>query len=63
MSNHARKLDCNKRRGQKHRDSRRDKRKQTQAHSKQTPRGQRRALQFPTIWQMPVKAWTRSKAA
>lgn len=63
MSNHTRKLDANRRRGQKHRDARRDKRREAKAYSKQTPKSQRRTVQFPTIWNMPVKAWTRKVAA
>lgn len=61
MANKQRKTEAHRRRRARHEDKRASKREQ--AHSKQTPRGQRRALQFPTIWQMPVKAWTRSKAA
>ena len=63
MSNRSRKLDCSRARSQRKRDKRRDKRHEAQARSKQTPRSQRRTVQFPTIWRMPVKAWTRSKAA
>lgn len=54
MSNHARKLDANRRRGQKHRDKRASKRRETQSHHKETPRSQRRrsnVLQFPKEWQ------------
>lgn len=50
MSNHARKLDCSRARSQRHRDKRASKRRETQAHSKQTPKSQRRAVQFPTDW-------------
>lgn len=52
MSNHARKLDANRRRGQKHRDKRASKRRETQSHHKQTPRSQRRQsnIIFPKEW-------------
>ena len=62
MSNHARKLDCSRARSQRHRDARRDKRREAQSHHKQTPRSQRRSniLQFPASWNMPVKQWTRA---
>lgn len=63
MSNRLRKQDAHRARSQRHRDARRDKRKAAQSHHKQTPKSQRRTVQFPAIWNMPVKAWTRSKAA
>ena len=52
MSNRSRKLDCSRARSQRHRDARRDKRREAQSHHKQTPRSQRRSniLQFPKEW-------------
>lgn len=52
MSNHARKLDANRRRGQKHRDKRASKRREAQSHHKQTPRSQRSRsnIIFPKEW-------------
>lgn len=65
MSNRLRKQSCHTARRQRHEDKRRDKRKAARSHSKQVPRSQRsrgNVVQFP-IWNMPVKQWTRGKAA
>ena len=63
MSNRSRKLDCHAQRKARHERKRAEKRRAAKAYSKQTPKSQRRTVQFPAIWNMPVKAWTRKVAA
>lgn len=64
MTNYARKLDANRKRGQKHRDKRAAKRESARSHSQQVPRSQRRAntVQFPT-WATNVFQSSRKKVA